>query len=184
MSALDISLDDIIKQRQPQKKPAPKKAPPRAAPKARGGAGTQQRRQQTQNARKQQRGAAADRRRGMDVDDRGGGRASIFERLGGGAADDATVTVRNVGAVDSDEVVLAFMIPPRRTGVPTPKKQLLDFERVHVAKGASVDVSFEINAEQLELVSADGVRAHHAGRYTLLFTNGVDANASVVVTVE
>ncbi|EGB02209.1 hypothetical protein AURANDRAFT_69095 [Aureococcus anophagefferens] len=97
MSALDISLDDIIKQRQPQKKPAPKKAPPpRAAPKARGGAGTQQRRQQTQNARKQQRGAAADRRRGMDVDDRGGGRASIFERLGGAAADDATVTVRNV----------------------------------------------------------------------------------------
>ena len=101
-----------------------------------------------------------------------------------GSAQSYSVRLANIGAMDSDEVVLAFMIPPRRTGIPTPKKQLLDFERVHVAKGASVDVSFEIDAEQLELVSADGVRAPHAGRYTLLFTNGVDANASVVVTVE
>ena len=101
-----------------------------------------------------------------------------------GSAQSYSVRLANTGAMDSDEVVLAFMIPPRRTGIPTPKKQLLDFERVHVAKGASVDVSFEIDAEQLELVSADGVRAPHAGRYTLLFTNGVDANASVVVTVE
>ena len=113
MSALDISLDDIIKQRQPQKKPAPKKAP-------RGNAGTQQRRTQATNARKQQRGAAADRRRGMDVDDRGGGRASIFERLGGAAADDATVTVRNV---PFDVLERGTRAPPSSRAIaPTPRR--------------------------------------------------------------
>ena len=136
MSALDISLDDIIKQRQPQKKPAPKKAPPRAAPKARGGAGTQQRRQQTQNARKQQRGAAADRRRGMDVDDRGGGRASIFERLGGAAADDATVTVRNV---PFDVLERGARAPPRRArdrADPAPRRSELQELFAKVGKAA------------------------------------------------
>ena len=41
-----------------------------------------------------------------------------------------------------------------------------------------------LSAEQLELVDADGVRAAHKGVYRLLFTNGVDAQASIDVTVE
>lgn len=72
-----------------------------------------------------------------------------------------------------------------RQQVPTPKKQLLDFERVHdVAKGGATTVHFEVQSEQLDLVGVDGVRAPHKGSYTLLFTNGVDAHTSVVVTVE
>ena len=72
-----------------------------------------------------------------------------------------------------------------RQHVPTPKKQLLDFERVHnVVKGSATTVRFEVQSEQLDLVSADGVRAPHKGTYTLLFTNGVDANAAVDVVVE
>ena len=72
-----------------------------------------------------------------------------------------------------------------RQHVPTPKKQLLDFERVHnVAKGSATTVRFEVQSEQLDLVSVDGVRAPHKGTYTLLFTNGVDAHASVDVVVE
>ena len=47
------------------------------------------------------------------------------------------------------------MVPPQRGGgVPTPARQLLDFERVHVAKGATAFVSFSITASQLQLVRA------------------------------
>jgi hypothetical protein len=53
-----------------------------------------------------------------------------------------------------------------------------------VAKGSAASLSFDISAEQLELVDADGVRAAHKGVYRLLFTNGVDAQASIDVTVE
>ena len=48
-----------------------------------------------------------------------------------------------------------YMVPPQRGGVvPTPARQLLDFERVHVAKGATTFVSFSITASQLQLVRA------------------------------
>ena len=56
-----------------------------------------------------------------------------------------------------------------------------------VAKGSAASLSFDISAEQLELVDADGVRAAHKGVYRLLFTNGVDAYSTVTsidVTVE
>ena len=122
-----------------------------------------------------------------------------------------SVRLANIGNMDSDEVCFLFMIPPRRPvsffcrlrslkiasgivsskspvapqQVPTPKKQLLDFERVHnVAKGDATTVRFEVQSEQLDLVGVDGVRAPHKGMYTLLFTNGVDAHASVDVIVE
>ena len=102
-----------------------------------------------------------------------------------GSSTTYTVRLANVGEMDSDEVCFLFMVPPRRPGVPTPKKELLDFERVHnVAKGEAATVRFEIRSEQLDLVDVDGVRAPHNGTYTLLFTNGVDAEASVEVTVE
>lgn len=128
-----------------------------------------------------------------------------------GSSTTYTVRLANVGKMDSDEVCFLFMIPPRRLvrfciasihpkiasklvaldklpvrqQVPTPKKQLLDFERVHnVAKGDVASVHFEVQSEQLDLVGVDGARAPHKGTYTLVFTNGVDAHASVDVTVE
>lgn len=45
----------------------------------------------------------------------------------GGSSQSYTVKIANTGAMDSDEVCLVFMVPPRRPGVPTPRRQLLDF---------------------------------------------------------
>lgn len=97
---------------------------------------------------------------------------------------DQIVRVDNVGTVDSDEVVEVFFIPRfTRVGVPTPKKQLLDFERVHVPAGGSVAVAFAVNTSQLALTNLDGTREVVAGAYTLVFTNGVDATATRNVEV-
>lgn len=95
-----------------------------------------------------------------------------------------TVTVENTGAVDSDEVVQVFFAPRfTRQGVPTPIKQLVDFERVHVVAGAVERVSFLINATQLSLVTSNGSRQLFPGLYELIFTNGVNAKATMEVTV-
>eukprot|EP01052_Picozoa_sp_SAG31_P014686 SAG31_NODE_921_length_10984_cov_2.779329_5_plen_260_part_00 len=91
--------------------------------------------------------------------------------------------VANTGEMDSDEVCFVFMVPPRRTAVPTPKRQLLDFERIHVAAGAVLHLQFDISATQLELVGLDGDRVLHQGNFTLEFSNGVDATASLEVNV-
>ena len=71
----------------------------------------------------------------------------------------------------------------RIAGVPTPKRQLVDFERVHIAAGASTAVTFTVAAEQFELVAKDGTRSSYPGKYALHFTNGVDTMAVVDVTI-
>ena len=88
--------------------------------------------------------------------------------------------------MDSDEVIQVYFAPQfvRTDGAPTPHKQLIDFERVHVAAGGSTTVAFSIASSQLDLVDVNGTRAPHAGTFRLMFTNGVDATATVDVVVE
>ena len=54
-------------------------------------------------------------------------RSNVFSHSAEGSAQRYTVKIANTGAMDSDEVCLVFMVPPRRAGAPTPKRQLLDF---------------------------------------------------------
>ena len=76
------------------------------------------------------------------------------------------------------------MVPRFTRGVlPTPKKQLLDFERVHVLKNSSVILSFTIAETQLELVTEAGGRDKYDGVYTIMFTNGAGASDSHNITV-
>ena len=91
-----------------------------------------------------------------------------------------SVTLRNTGAVSSDEVVMSFLVPRfNRTGVATPRRQLIDFRRVHVAAGAQATLSFQVSKEQLELVRADGSRSLEVGPYELQFTNGATCTATI-----
>eukprot|EP00040_Diaphanoeca_grandis_P026289 m.147112 g.147112 ORF g.147112 m.147112 type:complete len:1059 (-) comp30518_c0_seq1:206-3382(-) len=95
-----------------------------------------------------------------------------------------TINVHNIGEMDSDEVVQVFFVPKfTRDGVPTPKRQLVDFERVHVATKGTVSIEFTITAQQLELVNADGTRSAYAGEYNLEFTNGVDTTVTIDFTL-
>jgi hypothetical protein len=96
-----------------------------------------------------------------------------------------TVRVKNIGAMDSDEVIQVYFVPQFvRTDAPTPHKQLIDFERVHVTAGGSTTVAFTVASSQFDLVDVNGTRAPHAGTYRLMFTNGVAATATVDVVVE
>ena len=66
--------------------------------------------------------------------DSAGNHVASIDTFRTGSRASYSVSVKNIGGMDSDEVVLVFMVPPRRHGIPTPKKQLLDFERVHVSQ--------------------------------------------------
>jgi beta-glucosidase-like glycosyl hydrolase len=72
------------------------------------------------------------------------------------------IDVRNVGLVDSDEVIQVYFAPQFvRPGVPTPFRQLIDFERLHLAAGASATLRFTVQSAQLQLAGADGKRSLH-----------------------
>ena len=55
---------------------------------------------------------------------------------------------------------------------PVPRKALVGFERVRVAKGASARVRFDFGASALELVNATGGRQLYAGTHELIFSRG------------
>jgi len=94
-----------------------------------------------------------------------------------------TIRVTNTGKMDSDEVVQVFFVPMfTRSDCPTPHRQLIDFEKIHVKAGSSVSVQFHVN--QLELVAVDGSKSQVPGNYTIIFTNGEDATVSVPIIVE
>ena len=91
----------------------------------------------------------------------------------GPAGTNFTAVLKNTGQVDSDEVLFVYFAPQfTRPDCPVPKRQLIDFRRVHVKHGDSAALVFSVAAQQLELVGADGTRSLVKGKYVLEFTNG------------
>ncbi len=82
------------------------------------------------------------------------------------------------------------MCVPFRVGVARPpplphqsSRQLFDFERVHLAPGASADVTFTVAQDTLRLVDkTSGNRVSTPGQYAIVFTNGAH-NSAVATTV-
>ncbi len=60
---------------------------------------------------------------------------------------------------------------------------MLAFERVALGAGSATALNFVVTPDQLELYSAEGDRMVYPGRYTLKFTNGVDAVVTKEITV-
>ena len=58
------------------------------------------------------------------------------------AATEFQVNISNTGSRDADDVVLAFLVPPRAGKDGMPLQSLFGFERVHVAAGGTVTVAF------------------------------------------
>ena len=75
----------------------------------------------------------------------------------------ATVTVRNTGKQDSDEVVQLYLAKPGDAANPV----LAGFRRIHLKAGQRQTVSLEIDARAQSLVDAQGVRKVRAGEYTV-----------------
>lgn len=66
----------------------------------------------------------------------------------------ATVTVKNTGNYDADEVVQLY-IRDMVGSVSRPVKELKGFERIHLGKGESRDISFTITPELLKFYNYD-----------------------------
>lgn len=90
--------------------------------------------------------------------------------LKAGDALQATVTVRNDGKRDGDEVVQLYVDAPDQPLAP--RHALVAFQRVHLAAGESRAIHFELAPRQLSSVDAAGHRAVVAGHYGLFFGGG------------
>ncbi len=85
-----------------------------------------------------------------------------------------SVTVRNSGKVDGDEVVQAY-IRDDVASVARPTKELKAFRRVSVRAGESVKVDFAIPAKDLGFWTRNGTYVVEPGSFTLSVGNDSDA---------
>lgn len=83
------------------------------------------------------------------------------------------VNVTNTGAMDGDDIVLAYIIPPQvlRDGQTSPIKQLFGFERIHLIVNETKQVFFPFNIETLLTVARDGSKWLHPGQYHIIIGN-------------
>jgi hypothetical protein len=91
-------------------------------------------------------------------------------------AADFYVNVTNTGAVDSDDVVLGFLVPPGAGVDGVPLQELFGFERVFVPAGQTVTVYLGAQGVRFTQAGEDGVRRALAGEYRVRF--GVEATAA------
>ncbi len=87
------------------------------------------------------------------------------------------INVTNTGAVDSDDVVLGFIVPPGAGQNGVPLQELFGFERVFVPAGQTVTVYLGAQGVRFTQAGADGVRRALAGEYTVRF--GVKEGAAL-----
>ena len=86
------------------------------------------------------------------------------------------VEVTNTGNVDSDDVVLGFMVPPGAGVNGVPLQTLFGFERVHVPAGKTVTVNLYPSLQDFTLTKMDGFKEALAGEWTVKF--GVQETAA------
>ena len=78
--------------------------------------------------------------------------------------------VTNTGTVDSDDVVLGFLVPPGAGTDGTPLQELFGFERVHVPAGQTVTVYLGAQGVRFTQPDAEtGVRRALGGEYKVRF---------------
>jgi len=88
-------------------------------------------------------------------------------------AADFYVNVTNTGSVDSDDVVLGFLVPPGAGVNGVPLQELFGFERVFVPAGQTVTVYLGAQGVRFTQANSDGVRVALPGKYIARF--GVQA---------
>jgi hypothetical protein len=91
-------------------------------------------------------------------------------------AADFWVNVTNTGSVDSDDVVLGFLVPPGAGTNGVPLQELFGFERVFVPAGQTVTVYLGAQGVRFTQADQDGIRRVLPGEYTVRF--GVEATAA------
>ena len=90
----------------------------------------------------------------------------------------ATATVTNTGSRDGDEIV-QFYIRDRFASIVRPVKELKGFQRVHLAKGESKAVSFDIDASTLSYYDGEGKAVLEPGDFDIMIgTNSANVQTA------
>jgi len=79
------------------------------------------------------------------------------------------VNVTNTGSVDSDDIVLGFLVPPGAGTNGVPLQELFGFERVFVPSGGTVTVYLGAQGVRFTQADKDGVRKILRGEYKVRF---------------
>ena len=79
------------------------------------------------------------------------------------------LNVTNTGTVDSDDVVLGFVVPPGAGIGGVPLQELFGFERVFVPAGQTVTVYLGAQGVRFTQTGKDGVRRFLEGDYKIRF---------------
>ena len=95
----------------------------------------------------------------------------------------ASVTVTNTGDHDGDEIVQLY-IHDRAASLSRPVKELRGFRRVHLAKGESKTVSFDIDTETLQFYNADYEAVVEPGDFDIMIGPNSRDVKSVLLTVQ
>ena len=80
---------------------------------------------------------------------------------------DVSVTVRNQGTVDGDEVVQLYL-RDEVGSFTTPDRQLRAFSRVRLKAGETREITFTLDKKSLALYMRDGEWAVEPGRFTVM----------------
>ena len=91
----------------------------------------------------------------------------------------ATVTVKNTGARDADEVVQLY-IRDMVASISRPVKELKGFQRIHLVAGESKEVSFEITPDMLKFYNIELKHVIEPGDFQIM----VGANSREVETLK
>lgn len=86
------------------------------------------------------------------------------EKLAMDGSLEVAATVKNTGAYDADEVVQLY-VQDLSGSIVRPVRELKDFRRVPVKAGESVEVKFELSADQLAFYGMDLVRRAEPGAF-------------------
>lgn len=90
----------------------------------------------------------------------------------------ATATITNTGSRDGDEIV-QFYIRDRFASIVRPVKELKGFQRVHLAKGESKTVSFDIDATTLSYYDNEGKAVLEPGDFDIMIgANSADVQSA------
>jgi beta-glucosidase len=103
-----------------------------------------------------------------------GGAALTSRTIAAGDSVAVSVTVRNSGAVDSDEVTQLYVSKPGDAAGAT----LAGFVRTHVKAGQATTVTFPLDARRLSQVDAAGERKVMPGTYRIFVGGGQPDHAS------
>lgn len=94
-----------------------------------------------------------------------------------------SIRVTNIGELDGDEVVQLYF-SDRTASIVRPQLELMGFARVHLEKGESTTVTFEVHASQTAFIAADGTWTVEKGEFDVLIgASSTDIRAKTAFSV-